>query len=193
MENAEKLLDVQPTLLSPMAGRILISVPFYNDPFFNRTVVLLTDYDENGAAGLILNKESGHAVSNASPSLKINQPLFVGGPVYHDRLFALHTHSSCKAASTLIPGIYTGYDNIFISLVEHDLIPDLRYKFFIGYSGWEPQQLDNEIACNMWVVGNAHQDMVFNCPSDKLWEMAVKDLGDNYLHWLQIPELLSSN
>ena len=54
MGNAEKLLDVKPTLLAPTAGRILISVPFYNDPFFNRTVVMLTDYDEKGAAGLIL-------------------------------------------------------------------------------------------------------------------------------------------
>ena len=193
MGSAEKILDVKPTLLAPTAGRILISVPFYNDPFFNRTVVMLTDYDENGAAGLILNKEAGQEVSKVAPSLKIDKPLYVGGPVFHDRLFALHTHASCKAASRLIPGIYTGYDDVFIAMAEYRAVPELRYKFFIGYSGWSALQLDDEIDRNMWVIGIANHDLVFNTPTDKIWETAVRNLGEDYCHWLQVPELLSSN
>jgi len=193
MDKAEKILEVKPTTLKPMAGRILISVPFFNDPFFNRTVVILIDYDDESCVGLILNKEAGCTVSKAAPDLKIDTPLNIGGPVFHEQVFALHNLSACVHAEKLIPGVFVGYDDVFLALAEYHAIPGLKYKFFLGYSGWAPGQLEAEIEQKMWVVSNASSDLLFNTPSLKIWETAVRQLGKDYAHWLEIPELLSSN
>lgn len=193
MDQTEKLLHVEPTPLKPMAGRLLISVPFYNDPFFNRTVILLIDYDKESSVGLILNKDAGCNVNRIVPDIKLYTPLNIGGPVFHDQVFAIHNHAACEHAEQLIPGIYVGYDDIFLALAEYKAMPTLKYKFFLGYSGWAPGQLEDEISQNMWVVGNVHSKLIFDTPTDKIWEEAVKDLGPSYQHWLQVPELLSSN
>ena len=63
----------------------------------------------------------------------------------------------------------------------------------MGYAGWSPGQLEREVARNMWVVGNPTPELVFNTPADKMWNAAVRILGKDYLHWLQIPEYINLN
>lgn len=193
MDQTEKILHVEPTLLQPTAGRLLISVPFYNDPFFNRTVVLLIDYDKDSCVGLILNKDAGCSVNKIVPDLKIDTPLNIGGPVFHDQVFAIHNHAACAHAEELTPGVFVGYDDIFLALAEYKASATLKYKFFLGYSGWAPGQLEDEISRNMWVISNAQPDIIFDTPNDKIWKRAVQNLGPSYQHWLEIPELISSN
>ena len=193
MRLVEDYLKVKPTSLKPMAGRILISVPLFNDPFFNRSVILLTDYEPESTAGLVLNKKSEYSIRKVISDIKIDDPVYVGGPLMTNAVFGIHNHENTKQSAKLLPGVYIGYDEIFLALIEHHAIESMRYRFFIGYSGWSPGQLDNEIQNRMWVVGNANPDLIFNTDADQIWKSAVIQLGKEYLHWLDIPKDISDN
>ena len=75
------LLAVKQTEFDLASGRILISVPYYNDTFFNRSVVLLTDYEDEHVAGLILNHKLPYAVKQMVDGLRVDAPMYLGGPV----------------------------------------------------------------------------------------------------------------
>jgi putative transcriptional regulator len=187
------LLNVQPTLLKPVMGRILISVPYYNDPFFNRTVVLLIEKDEECCVGLILNQELNCTVRQAVSGVKVDLPVFAGGPVMYHSAFALHNFESCKQSEEILPRVYTGYDEILLAIFEHTKIPKMDFKFFIGYSGWEPGQLESEISKKMWVVAEGSEEIILKTPTHQVWEKAVKSLGKEYAHWLEVPKNILDN
>ena len=187
------LLQVKSTLLKPATGRVLISVPYYNDIFFNRSVVLLIDKDEEHCLGLIINQELDATVRQAVSGVKIDMPVFAGGPVMHQSAFALHNFQNCKESEEILPNVYTGYDEILLAIFEHTKLPKMDFKFFIGYSGWEPGQLENEISKKMWVVAEGSEELVLKTPTEKIWEKAVKSLGKEYAHWLDVPKHISDN
>jgi len=187
------LLAVKQTEFELASGRILISVPYYNDTFFNRSVVLLTDYEGDHIAGLILNRRLPYTVGHLVDGIHSDAPMYLGGPVLPTALFLLHTFDSCKDAARISPGIYVGYDQILLSLIEHNAIPTLKYRFLMGYAGWSPGQLEGEIARNMWVVGNPTPELVFHTEADKMWSKAVQVLGNDYKHWLNVPEYINLN
>lgn len=187
------LLAVKQTEFALAPGRILISVPYYNDTFFNRSVVLLTDYEGDHIAGLILNRRLTYTVRQLVDGIHSDAPMYLGGPVLPTALFLLHTFDSCKDSARIAPGIYVGYDQVLLALIEHNAIPTLKYRFMMGYSGWSPGQLEDELARNMWVVGNPTPELVFNTNADKMWEKAVQVLGKDYQHWLNVPEYINLN
>ena len=187
------LLAVKQTEFELASGRILISVPYYNDTFFNRSVVLLTDYEGEHVAGLILNHKLPYTVRQMVDGLRVDAPMYLGGPVLPTALFLLHSFDSCKESARIAPGIYFGYDQVLLALIEHNAIPALKYRFMMGYAGWSPGQLEEEIARNMWVVGNPTPELIFHTEPDKMWEKAVQVLGDEYRHWLNVPEYINLN
>jgi len=187
------LLQVQPTLLKPVTGRILISVPYYNDPFFNRSVVLLIDKDEANSVGLIINHEMNATVYQAESGEEINIPVFSGGPVMHHTAFALHNFDNCKQSEEILPHVYTGYDDILQAIFDYKSFPKMNFKIFIGYSGWSPGQLEDEINRKMWVVAEGDEELVLRTSTEKVWEKAVKKLGKAYAHWLQTPKNIHDN
>jgi putative transcriptional regulator len=193
IKTIEDFIEVVPTPLKPTAGRILIAVPFFNDQFFNRSVVLLTDYDEKNCVGLILNKPTVHHINHLITDMKLTDFVFVGGPVMHHIAFGIHNFDRCKNASMILPNVYVGYDDTLISLMEYKAIDTLKYKFFVGYSGWSPHQLESELQKKMWVVSMADEKLILDTPSDQIWEIAVKQLGEEYAHWLLIPENIDEN
>ncbi|MDL2296832.1 YqgE/AlgH family protein [Bacteroidales bacterium OttesenSCG-928-B11] len=186
-------MKVNSTGLEPAVGRVLISVPFYNDIFFNRAVVLLTDYSPESTVGLILNKPSDSTVNEIIPSIKIDESVYLGGPVLSEMLFGIHNHRHGGNEPPLLKNVYVGYDDILLALIENDAIPQLRYKFFVGYSGWSPGQLDDEISRSMWVVSQENEEFIFNTSPEKMWETAVKNLGQEYRHWLSFPKHIEDN
>lgn len=187
------LLKVQPTEFRLRPGRILISVPFHNDAIFNRAVVLLTDYGVAGVSGLILNRRLPFRVGRMVPDLHVNTPMFLGGPVKPEILFLIHNFDKCGPAVPVAPNIYIGYDKILLALIEKASVPNLRYRFLMGYAGWSKGQLETEVRKEMWVIGNPTTDLVFKTSPEKIWSSAVKTLGEEYEDWLKIPEDISSN
>lgn len=187
------LLKVKQTEYSLTAGRILISVPYYNDAFFNRSVVLLTDYDQQHCAGLIVNHRLPFPVRDLVDELPIDAPMHLGGPVMPTALFLLHNYSENEASARIVPDVYVGYDKTLLSLISNRAVANLRYKFLMGYAGWAPGQLEGELRRNMWVIGNPTSDLVFRTEPEKVWEQAVRILGPEYKHWLQVPKFINLN
>jgi len=180
--------------IKPQKGRVLISEPFADDKIFRHSVVLLTDYNKNGAMGFVLNK---HISKEKIPKqLKEELPNFeeftfsYGGPVALDQMFYIHTFDSeiVEGSYEIMPGLYLGgnYKSIKSKLLNSE-IDKTQIRFFIGNSGWSPKQLDNEIKENYWLVKNIEPQDVF-CYDKKIWVNQIKQMGNEYDIWTSVPE-----
>lgn len=193
MPYTHDLLKVKPTEFSLAQGRLLVSVPYYNDTFFNRALVLLTDYDEENCAGLIVNHQLPYTVNELVDDLHVDTSMYLGGPVMPSSLFLLHNFESCTSAAKIVPNVYVGYDKVLLALIEHRAIATMKYKFLMGYAGWSPGQLERELEKKMWVVANPTPDLLFNTEPEQMWAKVVKVLGPDYAHWLHVPKYINLN
>jgi len=177
--------------LKPAKGRILISEPFMVDPSFKRSVVFLTDHDEKGSVGFVLNQPLGINLKDVVDEdvTGFNVPIYCGGPVQQDMLHFLHTLGEIIPDSVQVgDGIYWGGDfDTIITLILNQQIQSSQIKFFIGYSGWSEEQLNEEIVDNNWIVGRVQQNDVFD-QEENLWKRAIKKLGAKYAHIANFPE-----
>jgi len=178
-------------------GCILIAQPFMHAPPFTRSVIYITDYSpEEGAVGFVLNKPLKMKVDR----LISNFPEFkgmamYGGPVQNDIIHYLHTYGDLLTESTKVQaGIFWGgqFEKIKV-LIEKGLIESGRIRFYVGYSGWSPGQLEQEIKDGAWVVGQSDRNFIFNTPFHKLWQQAMTYQGDVYSVIAQIPDNIDSS
>ncbi len=175
----------------PEKGKILISEPFSQDMYFKRSIVLLTECNEDGAMGFILNKPLDIKLNEVIDNFpKCDSKVSLGGPVNSDRIFFLHT-----VGEELLPGSINIFDNIFWGgdffkvkdLLRKGTITKNQIRFFLGYSGWSPGQLNEELKNNYWLVGSIPDNQVFDIYSD-IWKQAVEKLDAKYKIWLNFPE-----
>lgn len=167
--------------MKSLAGHLLIASPDLTNDFFEKTVVLVFQHSEEGAAGVILNKPShisvggdlanlgDHANSESVDSLTIN----IGGPC-EGPLIALH-NSLAFAEVPVIPGVAltVGIDNLKKLLRQkHQTV-----RLFSGYSGWASNQLDAEMERGGWFALPARTKYVFGDPVD-MWRIACGEFGD---------------
>jgi putative transcriptional regulator len=167
--------------LIPAKGRVLISEPFLTDPNFSRAVILLTDYSDLGAAGFVLNQLTDFAVNMLLDELpSVSKSVYQGGPVDLETFHYIHTYAEIGGAQELLPNVYWGgnFEQVCTGLADGTFVSS-RFKFFIGYSGWAPQQLDLEIAEKAWIVGNLTPAEIFSTTiaDTQLWKMAIRHLG----------------
>ncbi|MFH1321763.1 MAG: YqgE/AlgH family protein [Bacteroidota bacterium] len=187
---------MNPIKLEPGKGRLLISEPFLHDPFFNRSVVLLTEHNENGSVGFILNKPINIKLNDALEEFpQFNTDLYLGGPVQRDSLFYIHTiGDSISDSIEIFDGIYWGgnFEALKI-LVKKNEVDTSELRFFMGYSGWKGDQLDAELKKNSWIVTPAKAEYIMNVLPEKLWSNILKGLGKNYAMLANFPEFPSLN
>ena len=170
-------------LITPERGDLLISEPYLPDPNFERTVILLCEHDDNGTFGFVLNKPSEAVFSDAVEDADhFDAPLYVGGPVQQNSLHFIHTREDQLAAREILPGLYWGGDfDHLLSLIETNEIDQEDYRFFVGYSGWEPGQLEDELKVKSWIIHKQPTpEMIFNTEPDVLWKEALKTKGGKF-------------
>jgi len=177
---------------SPAAGRLLISEPFMMDPNFKRSVILLTEYSEGGAIGFILNHASEFLLGDILPDLSYSEiPVFMGGPVAGNTLHFIHRcPEKIDGGIEIAAGIFWGgdFETIRELITSYQLNAD-EIRFFTGYSGWTPKQLDDEIKEDSWIVANElNVDTIFSQSEDTLWREVVIGLGQRYAHIANFPE-----
>ena len=181
---------MKPLDIKPAQGTLLISEPFLKDYYFRRSVILLAEHDENGSFGLIINKPVNiklNEVIKDFPTFDSN--LSIGGPVKTDSLFILHTlGSKIENSSKIMQGLYWGGNiDTIKSMIEDKKINNDDIRFYIGYSGWDADQLTKELKENSWVVTKAKsKKMLFESPED-LWKNELKSLGNDYAQWINYP------
>ncbi|MBT3302836.1 MAG: YqgE/AlgH family protein [Bacteroidetes bacterium] len=178
------------TALKPHRGRVLVSVPFLNDHFFGRSVVLLTDHNEEGSVGLILNKPLETKINEAIADFpEFNATLYLGGPVDNQSLFYLHTLGDTIADSIeIMPGLFWGGNFETIKLmIENKQIEPSEIKFFVGYSGWQEDQLERELSEKSWVVQKSSVKNVMLDQSEDYWKYYIKKADKTFSVWADFP------
>jgi putative transcriptional regulator len=183
--------------ISAAAGRLLISEPFMMDPNFKRAVILLTEYSDEGAMGFILNHPSEFLLGDILPDVTYSEmPVFIGGPVANNTLHFIHCCPEKIAGGIEIgEGIFWGGDfEIVKELISHYRLTGNDIRFFTGYSGWTPKQLDDEIKEDSWIVANRlNKETIFSQNEENLWREVVISLGQRYAHIANFPENPSLN
>jgi putative transcriptional regulator len=178
--------------ISAAAGRLLISEPFMMDPTFKRAVIILTEYSEAGAMGFILNHASEFLLGDILPDASYSElPVFIGGPVSPNTLHFIHCCPDKIADGVEIAtGIFWGGDFETVKeLISGYSLKEDEIRFFTGYSGWTPKQLDDEIKEDTWMVSDhAATETIFAQNEETLWKDVVIGLGQRYAHIANFPE-----
>jgi putative transcriptional regulator len=169
-----------------LTGKLLIAMPGMGDPRFDGGVIYMCAHSDEGSMGLIINKVSKEiAADDVFEQLEIKQrdtmpklDVCYGGPVEMARGFVLHSTDYTDGDASL------PVDDGFAMTASRDILRDIakgtgpkERLLCLGYAGWSPGQLDDEIAQNAWLTCDATRDIVFHSQSSEKWSAALKTLG----------------
>lgn len=169
-----------------LTGKILIAMPGMGDPRFEHSVIYLCAHSEEGAMGLIVNKPSADVSMAAlleqlsitpSPGLGPRQVHF-GGPVEMGRGFVLHSPDYMSGLTTLQVNdgfSMTGTLDVLETIARGD--GPANWMAMLGYAGWGPGQLEEELAANGWLVCDATPELVFETADASKWGAALNSMG----------------
>ena len=164
--------------MDSLRGQLLIAGPGLVDPNFWRTVVLVGDHSEEGALGVVLNRTSETPVGEAVPELaslvRGMGDVHVGGPVQPSAIVVLADFAEPLDADALV------VESVGFLPAEVDPVtlgPLRRARVYVGYAGWGPGQLDQELEQSSWLIMPVELDLIFEIPSAASWEMAIRRLG----------------
>ena len=176
-------------------GHLLVSDPWLKDPHFHRTVILLTEHEAECSIGFIQNKPLTLTVGDVledfpSPEL----PLFLGGPVETDTLHYLLLFGEKVGGQPLQGGLSWGgqFEAIRLLATNGELHP-LNIRFFIGYSGWGPHQLQSEFSAGAWIGGPEFDLKNWQIPPADLWRTTLRNMGADFISIANSPEDPSLN
>ena len=168
-----------------LTHHFLIAMPHMADPRFMNSLIYLCDHSEEGAMGLVVNQLSGLSMSDileqTSPELDVPSdiadiPVYNGGPIQTERGFVLHRgERRWEASLDLGPILLTTSRDILFDMIsgqgpEESLVA-------LGYAGWEPGQLDQELSDNVWLSCPADHHILFDTPAEQRLGAAARTLG----------------
>lgn len=183
--------DVAELNETKIAPGLLLAMPHLVDPNFSRAVVLMVEHNDEGSFGLVVNHPSDMEASSLLEALDIEWQgdedalVWSGGPVMPTSGWVLHTPTPVAAppAETiedtgtivLLPGLAlsTSPDNLRALAAD----PPDRVRLLLGYSGWGPGQLAEEMARGSWLHADATPELIFDTPADEMWQAALRSIG----------------
>lgn len=183
--------------IKPKKGNLLIAEPsIIGDLSFNRSIILLADHTNEGSIGFILNKPLDYTINDLIPEVEANFRIYNGGPVEQDNLYFIHKIPEIIPDSIEISlGIYWGGDFSNVAeLIANKQIDENDIRFFLGYSGWNTTQLENELKSNSWLVTeNIYKKRIIEKNYETFWKEKMLELGGDYSIWSNAPENPSFN
>jgi len=179
---------------SKIAPGFLVASPQLKDPNFASTVVLMIEHDdEEGALGLIINREAKVELETVVSEMKLelpdividlnnHPPLRTGGPVSPERGWILHTPDWTGPETRVVgEGLSVTSSIDVLNAILKGTGPD-KYCFILGYAGWGPHQLVGEIKAGAWINVPFSVDLVFDVPLDEIWGKTLARLGIDPAH-----------
>lgn len=170
---------------SNLTSQLLVAMPGFDDPGFAQTVTLICEHGDKGALGIVLNKPLPMRLADVLSQMKLSthsdtlgeQPVLRGGPVHQDRGFVLHRpggewDSTHKISDSI--QVTTSRD-ILAAMARGEGPQDAFIA--LGYAGWEPGQLEQEILDNAWLTVPASDAVLFDLPYEERWPAAWRLLG----------------
>ena len=169
-----------------LTGKLLIATPLLNgDDFFDHAVVYICSHGRNGAMGIVINKRlEQYTFSDLTMQLplenynRLNEiRLYAGGPLEQVRGMVLHSTDYIKDGTVVISnGIAISSTNEIIADIAFNHGPEDKLVA-LGYSFWQPQQLETEIFRNDWLIVDADKQLLFNTEDAYKWQQAVQKSG----------------
>ena len=156
---------------------MLVAKPELRDPMYGQTVLAVKPFGKDQHIGFIVNRPSkvtlGQLFPRHAPSRKVADPVYVGGPISAESIFALvqtRKHPGGRSVE-LMPGMYAVFDgNIVDEVIEHEAG---RARFVAGLVGWRAGELRDEVSRGAWFVLVADPKIVLRKP-EGLWEEMVR-------------------
>ncbi len=169
-----------------LTNQFLVAMPELDDGMFGRAVIYIFRHDEDGAAGLIVNHPSEVLFDSLLSEIRLpalkplsrpEQPVLVGGPVHPELGFVLHQgHGPWTSTLHSSESIAVTHSRDVLDAISQGHGP-ADYIVSLGYAGWQPGQLEEELADNMWLTSQASTDVLFELPYEARWEAAINALG----------------
>jgi len=175
----------------PQKGKVLVSEPFLLDNYFKRSIVIITEYNDSGTVGFVLNKPVDVKISEVVDNFPdIEAEVSLGGPVSTDTLHYLHTLGDIIPNSVPIMGnvCWGGDFEVVERLISSGNVSPGQIRFFLGYSGWSPSQLEEELDENAWVVCDISPEEIMMPMNKHYWTKKLKGMGQKYEMWSNFPE-----
>lgn len=181
----------RPNPRAPQAGDLLLAAPGMMDPRFHRTVIYLLQHDEDGSAGVIVNRRFDPVVTGISlPDWVADTALVLaGGPVGEDSILALAAVADTPAGAQRA----VGRGVCVVDLDELTDVPIPSLRLFVGYAGWGPGQLAGELARHDWLVLGAEPADVLDVDPEDTWRTVLSRQRDVTRLWATMPASLASN
>jgi putative transcriptional regulator len=177
-----------------LRGKLLIASPALGDPNFARTVVLITEHNDDGAMGIVLNRPADTEVVAVLPELAgiaVEEPIFVGGPVQPDALVVLGEFSDPEKAAWIVVADV----GLVSASTDLDELPEAvrRGRVYAGFSGWGPGQLESELEEDAWIIEPPIPPELFPDDPSTLWSDVLERKGGQYALVARMPEDPSLN
>jgi putative transcriptional regulator len=161
------------------------------DNYFKRSIVLLTEHNDEGTVGFVLNKPINMKVNEIMADFPpVNTIVSLGGPVQTNTLHYIHMLGDIIPGSTkVIDNIYWGGEFAVIKrLLDSGSLNNENIRFFLGYSGWQGNQLEDELNDNAWVVADISTNEIMTPMSKIFWNKTLNRLGKKFQMWANFPE-----
>ena len=174
------------TMFKNLTGKLLVAMPGIGDPRFENSVIFMCAHSDDGSMGLIINQESQDIEArDVFEQLGINitdmmspLPVHFGGPVELGRGFVLHSvdYEADSASMTVSPTYSMTASREILSDIALGAGPRDRL-LCLGYAGWGPGQLEQELAANGWLTADPTPEIVFELPNAQKWDASVRSIG----------------
>jgi putative transcriptional regulator len=165
-------------------GCVLLSDPFTQDPYFSRSAILLCRHNKKETFGFVLTNYIEidlHKLAENMP--EIITKISFGGPVEKDNLFYIHTFGKeIEGAEKIMDTLYFGGDyEMLFELIKAEPKRINEVRFFIGYAGWDFEQLNNEMKDHSWIaVTNISEKEILSTSSDHFWKDCMTKQGSKF-------------
>ena len=172
-------------IASNLTNNFIIAMPSLVDDNFNHTVTYICEHNENGSFGIVINRITDVTLNEiihqmdikTSEPIALEKHIYHGGPVQQERGFILHRPLGAWSSSLKINdqmALTTSRD--ILEAIAHDEGPE-QSIIALGYAGWSPGQLEQELANNTWLNCPADEQIIFDIPAEKRWQSAADILG----------------
>ena len=155
------------------SGTLLISTPALDNTNFEKVIVFIAEYNQQGALGFVINNLFPRTLNEL---IEFNYskpfPLFDGGPVESEGLFFLHQRPDViEGGTAIINSICMGGNfQQAVACINDATVSENEIKLFIGYCGWDAGELEEEIKEGSWLIIDADTETAFSCDSKKHWD-----------------------
>lgn len=164
-------------------GTVLAASPELPDSSFSHSVLLICEHNDEGAFGLVFNRPAGLTVKQLFPEHPLSHacqlPVYQGGPVGMDTALFLHRRpDEIPGGEELAEGVFLGGEfEALVSLLHSE--PEgvgSCIRLFVGYSGWGPGQLDDELRGGSWLPALLDPEVLFGEGEESAWRAVIRSI-----------------